>query len=514
MRVHVVVLLSILGLAAALIAGCGGGGGDGAGGGLQVSVTDDAGGAVTAQRAASAVFMGVSGLAPGQDVELMLFLPSGQPAYEAPLLMTADATGSIPPGPIIYDLIAEQDGTVKSLVQFMGDYTLRIVGQGVDRTLTFTIGLRASDRAIPGGALIVILSKDDRVAQGSIGEGEAVKVRGMGFAPGQQVRLFVVPDQRAWAVGNPLDDVTGEVETATADQDGNFTVVVWQSAAPQGDNHDFDVVAHEGAGDTLVSGDLVEGYSITGFTVQGPPSGDLLYQLACTPSGSYVDEFQVGDTVTVWVNPPSRPLNLYRSVAKYIVAHKATWAQGDKLVDVTGRPEWDLVRYACSNEFYYTVWANAQPGKYDVVIDVNGNGVYTPGTDVLDDGREPGSSTDAGFKVGTLSPKVVVAGNPAVIDAGSPSSISALVLDETWSPVADTTVTFSVVSGSGSLSAATAQTGPDGIATVQLTGTTPGSQTTVRGSATVGASSITGETTIRTRTSGGLGVIVKSRRGR
>jgi hypothetical protein len=465
--------------------------------------------------------MGVTGLAPGQDVELMLFLPNGAPAYDEPLLMTADATGSIPPGPIIYDLIAAPDGTVKPLVELLGDYTLRIVGQGVDQTLTFTIGSREGGRAIPDGALIVILNKDNLVAQGSILNGTEVIVKGIAFTPGHQVRLFVVADKPAWNVGDSLDDVTGEaaVETATADANGEFSVTVWANAAPVSGLRDFDVVAHEGEGDTLASGDLVEGYWIIGFTVQDAPTGgDLLAQLAAKQGqwAVYEDQFDVGDTIVAGINPSYQPTLPHEWVMKYVVAHKAPaeWVAGAKLVDVTGRPEVEMVRKSCTNDFWTSIWSNAQPGKYDVVFDINEDGLYTPGTDILDDGRA-GSTAGCGFQVGTtFAPKVVVAGDPPVIDAGAPSDISAQVLDQTWAAVGATTVTFSVVSGPGSLSAATAQTGADGIATVQLTGTTPGSQTTVRGTATIAGSDVTGETTIRTRTSGGLNVIVRSRRGR
>ncbi len=88
----------------------------------------------------------------------------------------------------------------------------------------------------------------------------------------------------------------------------------------------------------------------TGFTVQEQPRSrqdqHLAVELAADQQGSFKDEFNVNENVSVWVNPPWRPLTPYQLVRKYIVLHKDNWQDGDVLVDVTGRPEWDIVRFA------------------------------------------------------------------------------------------------------------------------------------------------------------------------
>ena len=75
----------------------------------------------------------------------------------------------------------------------------------------------------------------------------------------------------------------------------------------------------------------------------------------------------------------------------------------------------------------------------------------------------------------TAAALVIVAGNNQSGVAGAKISLSAKVLDSTNTAVAGVPVTFTVSSGTATLSASTATTGPDGVVTVAATlGSTPG----------------------------------------
>lgn len=68
----------------------------------------------------------------------------------------------------------------------------------------------------------------------------------------------------------------------------------------------------------------------------------------------------------------------------YVVNHKAAWSDGDLLTRVAGT-ESTASSDGAGNILPTIVWhAPLTPGKYDIVIDVDGNGKYDAGTDALD----------------------------------------------------------------------------------------------------------------------------------
>ena len=74
---------------------------------------------------------------------------------------------------------------------------------------------------------------------------------------------------------------------------------------------------------------------------------------------------------------PSRTYNVY------VVIDEATWNDGMSLTDVTGTPT--QVTTNLNGYIWPTsVWPTAVPGKYDIVVDVDGSKTYTAG-DILDD---------------------------------------------------------------------------------------------------------------------------------
>ncbi|MFN4180609.1 MAG: Ig-like domain-containing protein [Armatimonadota bacterium] len=153
------------------------------------------------------------------------------------------------------------------------------------------------------------------------------------------------------------------------------------------------------------------------------------------------------------------------------------------------------------------------PGKYDVIIDMDNDGKYTLGTDYIDAGfTVRGRQVNAGFIVtGTFPPiRLALSAIPPAINANERAIILAQVQTDAGQFVSGATVNFSI-SGQGSLSADSATTDQNGIATVQLTATRPNQNITVRSTVTHAGQSAQAEVTVRVRAPGELGLTIRQR---
>lgn len=101
---------------------------------------------------------------------------------------------------------------------------------------------------------------------------------------------------------------------------------------------------------------------------------------SCDPYGAKKDTFYPGEDVYVHGSDftPSTTFNIY------IVSHKATWSDGDAIPPSVGTAT--TVSSGPDEKIPPTlIWQHdLTPGKYDIVIDVNGNGKYDQGIDCLD----------------------------------------------------------------------------------------------------------------------------------
>lgn len=306
------------------------------------------------------VFSSFSGFTPRQLVELQVLrngVPLTDPTTGEPiiLLLTADQNGNIPLIPLWDIGVDPQTGQP---VDASGTYEIRAVGSTrrlIFASLKFEILATGRSRQTASAFVNILAGTPPRYPMGSVLVGEPVLVEGFGFPPNQQVKLFVVRDKDNWQNGEQLTDVSDGAETVTTDANGNLPQTpVWASAQRLGAGQtdgDFDVVVDVNGNNRFDAGtDVVNGFIGTGFTVQEQPRGrqqqHLAVELAASQQGQFKDEFNVNENVTVWVNPPWRPLTPYMRVRKYIVLHKDDWQNGDVLVDVTGRPEWDIMRFA------------------------------------------------------------------------------------------------------------------------------------------------------------------------
>ena len=82
-------------------------------------------------------------------------------------------------------------------------------------------------------------------------------------------------------------------------------------------------------------------------------------------------------------------------VDKYIVSHRDAWRQGDPLEDVTGNVEISPAQHVSMRDAPSLAWPrqSMQDGCYDVIIDVNRNGVFDVGTDFVDNIDTLGNTT-------------------------------------------------------------------------------------------------------------------------
>jgi hypothetical protein len=149
------------------------------------------------------------------------------------------------------------------------------------RTLELPITARSAPMVYPSDDSGCLLNAAEEGARDMF-------VSGRGFSPGEVVQLAVVPNQRDWRVGDTVVDVvraaTGrESPRATVDDDGRFTVRVWDRAQQR--RGAYDLVAQRGLDRgrdlrRVAAGDLVSYASDTAFLLflrdpVGGPTMDL-----------------------------------------------------------------------------------------------------------------------------------------------------------------------------------------------------------------------------------------------
>ena len=368
-----------------------------------INLTDGEGNPSTGLEGGESAYWGFDQLLPITVYDFTLKNQSDTEVAKATL--TTDANGDIPLTAIGYDLGLD----------FPGSSTGRSLGKLLE-TETYTIEVYNTDGklvtnqqfTVDYGAPVVFAADQDGFAQNSfLRNAHSVWSKGKNLTSGAVLDIYVVDDIRNWEFGMPLVDVSGGVETVTVDGNGEFHTRVWPNpslVAP------YDIIADFDRDGQYSAGDLVDGYYPVGFMVQTYSSGeDLQVQIACTYNYDYIDIFQTTDNVYAYLNPRIQQFT-HKWVHKYVVAHQDVWTDGDPLNDVTQVPELDTPQYGCTNEARVLIWpATLTAGKYDIVMDVDRNGVYDKGLDFLDNIDSYGQPT-AGFIVGSgvVGPTVTI----------------------------------------------------------------------------------------------------------
>lgn len=423
-----------------LMAACGGGGG----GTPTATLIGPDGTEVTSLDVSQPVAARLTGLNTNTQYTVRTLDPSGATLCEATVY--TDNSGAIPDSPYCYvrDKDAARyttDGTVDAMAIIdpeidgifshgkavtTGDYTMQVIdssgnvvitkgedGEVVPLTKTFPITSTAARTCASNAAGLCARSflKTASNVYATIEEGS-------GVASGAVVDIYVVQDRCSigYPSGTALADVSGgaDVGVTVTYTGGLFTTAtpVWVNPNSTGI---FDVVVDVDRSGTYTAGDLVEildytptdpanpgGICGVGFTVQDAYAAgtDVILQIAMDKNRAYRDIFSKSRNEDIYAQVQTQQRLVHKfGVKKWVVAHKDTWTDGEALVDVI--PETlDEVQIGCTNQQRRLI-APIQlmtPGCYDVVFDVDGDGLYDKGGDALDNIDQSGATT-CGFIV-------------------------------------------------------------------------------------------------------------------
>jgi hypothetical protein len=296
--------------------------------------------------------------------------------------LLTDARGSMDASSVLYD-------------PEPGAYDIEVLGTGI--TFQVTVAAPAGTWYLPCAA--------DGTHLNNVDAGQAVYLAAGGGDPGAVVHVYVVPNRYDWTEGMFLYDYSGAVEELTFDDEGNIDPTAIWSAAANDESAAWDVVIDANRNGVYDAGDHLDGKLGVGFVVQETDvaktliDGHVIERLSADVNYVYRDLFDVGENVYVYLNPVARLRNLGadRSVTWAIVAHRAAWNDQDPIVPV-GTPLGDTVQRGCTNAGRRLVWpAPLAAGRYDIVLDVDNDGLYDQGQDILDGYSGPGDRV--GFTV-------------------------------------------------------------------------------------------------------------------
>ena len=369
--------------------------------GVSVTITNDAGDVMTSIPAFGSMMVSVDGVQPRTHYEFRI-TPVGQPmVVVGQARLSSDQLGNVPPAILLFDVGVP--GTIPGPgIAPVGTYELEVTGPGVDDTSTFTVE--------PSPAPYVYTCDAAGNVKNTFDYGDPLYAAGGNFAPNAEVHLLPVEDRDSYDELDTLpDDNTNPGGTqgrymtvATTDANGDLPVTQLTGFSWYGIEGDgFDIVADLAPfGEYNDGSDAADGSGVTGATYQIPDVGsDVDSELACDADGVYQDTFARNADVHIRINPPLKYIIPHRWVDKYVVVHKDEWQDGDPLVDVSGGDEMDGVQSGCTNEPIVIVFPGPiPPGQYDVIIDIDQDGVYDQGLDIVDGGSAE-SLTKVGFTV-------------------------------------------------------------------------------------------------------------------
>lgn len=297
-------------------------------------------------------------------------------------------------------------------------YTLKVTRAGeAARTAIFTVGREALRP--------ILYAADARGCPKTgflIGE-EDVWVVGRNFPAGGLLRLWTMTDESSWLDKLPLADRTGQygydlpplIELGPGET--YFKRPLWPRGLTSLGSYDIlaETVAYPfGAyrDDPKASAsaqNVIANRTYSGFVIQRRPGAaePLEADIAGAVSSPFAfrSTFLTTENVYVGVDPTLQPSFVGKTAKVYIVADKtdAQWTVDKSLADVTGTIEMITVNGICGNCWKTLAWtAPLTTGRYDVVLDFNQDGLYTPGTDLIDS-LDPAGFTVSDVRVDQIS---------------------------------------------------------------------------------------------------------------
>lgn len=394
-RFPILLLLTII--IVAVTAGCSGSSsvpyGD-----LKLSVPAGFGGVLNM---AEALAVSASGLQPMEWPVLIDVLNSSN-AIVSKAQLTADRNGRIDDVILSYDV--GMTGASGGGKLAPGVYTVRITASAGTAEVQVTVA------ANPSGPCVWASDIDGDLANAFL-NGDPVFVQADGLVPGRSYRIWPVEDRRSWNNGDQIHSWQMDNPSAvwppeipeyievTADSAGkidNVQLLPYATNKIPGVTDQFDVVLDASPFSVFNSStDAVDGAIPTGVVVKVElPEGAINAQLGSKKDYEYSNSYLAGDDIYIWLNPAVLIPIYSNFVTKYIVAHIEEWIDGMTIEDITQGPEIDPVQDGCTNEGLILAWVDAKKGLYDIILDLNSNGIYDEGTDIVD-----GGAGGAGFVV-------------------------------------------------------------------------------------------------------------------
>jgi hypothetical protein len=255
-----------------------------------------------------------------------------------------------------------------------------------------------------------------------IGE-EDIWVVGRNFPEGSMVRLWAVPQKADWQEGDKLLDRSKQYDPdmpplfELTGGSADFKKLLWPRGLTSLGSYDIvaEVVTYPfgfyRAHANAEVKDIVSYLSYSGFVVQRRQgvAEPLEFDIAGTVKSPFTfqDTFLTDENVFVGVDPCIQPAYVGQTADVYIVADKtdAQWTVDKSLTDMTagGVVETLTVGGLCGNCWKVLAWpATLTEGKYDVVLDFNRDGLYTPGVDLID-GLDRVGFTVSNIRVDSIS---------------------------------------------------------------------------------------------------------------
>jgi uncharacterized protein YfaP (DUF2135 family) len=400
---------------------------------ITTTLRDSKGNAVGSLPRSDSLYAEYTDLEPRTMYDVYLLDPSGNTLTIS--RFTADGQGRIPSSALAYDLgltmVPPQGANVAAVLQEIGTHTVSLRDRSGRELRRWFMPVTE-----PSGPILYAANVQGLAVNSFLAATQTVYARGERFPPNTTVPIYVVADQLQWSVGASLADASGGVKNASVGADGTFLIPVWVNPPASTTGLGFDLVADLDRSGNYSTGDVVDSHTPVGFMVQrlsGPQH--IQVQLACDVNRNYKDLFTAAENVYIYVNPPTQQL-AHKFGYKYIVAHRNTWVGFENLNDITEGPERDHPQWGCTNEGRVLMWpAPLTPGIYDAVLDVNGNGIYDIGVDLLDNIDVFGNAVGGFFVPGSANAPAVTITAPANGSTTSNGVITLTGLVTTTSPV-------------------------------------------------------------------------------
>lgn len=376
------------------------------------------------------VIFRANGLAPRTGYRVRITREDGFVVSE--LRLSTDESGTIPETVVWYGIgllpcakmreptpfRARASAAEISDSSFVGrDYTLTIwESEKIIRSMIFRV------RDVPERP--VLYATDERGCPKSgflIGE-EDVWVTARNFPKGSIIRLWVVKKNPEMKDSTQLEDQTKQYDGGfppllelPADET-SFERELWPREHTSLGSYDIiaEVITYDQRGRYHAHAqarvqDIVSNLTYSGFVVQRRPgmAEPLEFDIAGTVHSPFTfrETFLTTENVYVGVDPCIQPSYIGKTANVYIVSNKsdAQWTIDPSLNDVTGFVETITVGGVCGNCWSTLAWTHPLvPGQYDVVLDFDQNGVYTPGVDLID-GLDRAGFVVSGIRVNSIS---------------------------------------------------------------------------------------------------------------